>query len=208
VRPAAFLARTSSTVLVAWLSLASPLAAQTGTVTKISNAAIVDVSRVRIDNFGQVDSAYYRGAQPAGQDYADLAALGIRTVIDLQADGDNSTEAGLVERAGMKFLRIPMTTHVAPTAEQLALFLQIVNDPTQQPVYVHCAGGRHRTGVMTAVYRMENHGWTADQAFKEMKRYKFGLDFLHSEFKNFVYGYQPVAAKGPVLAVATPKIQG
>jgi Tyrosine phosphatase family len=53
------------------------------------------------------------------------------------------------------FYRIPMTTRVPPTREQLALFLGIVNDPVRQPVYVHCKGGKHRTGVMTAVYRME-----------------------------------------------------
>ena len=52
---------------------------------------------------------------------------------------------------------------------------------------MHCVGGRHRTGVMTAVYRMTQEGWTAERAFKEMKQYKFGADYLHSEFKKFVY---------------------
>jgi hypothetical protein len=37
---------------------------------------------------------------------------------------------------------------------------------------------------------MTHDGWTADQAFSEMKRYKFGADFLHREFKKFVYGYR------------------
>jgi tyrosine-protein phosphatase SIW14 len=157
----------------------------------VGRAAIVDTSKIRIANFGKVDATYYRGEQPEGRDYTDLAALGIKTVIDLQADGDNHDEGGRVEAAGMTFYRIPMTTHVAPTREQLAQFLQIVNDPAQQPVYVHCAGGKHRTGVMTAVYRLEQHGWTADQAFREMKQYKFGADFLHPEFKRFVYSYQP-----------------
>jgi protein tyrosine/serine phosphatase len=144
----------------------------------------------RIDNFGQINANYYRGAQPVGRDFADLASLGIKTVIDLQKDGDIHEQA-LVEAAGMKFHRIPMTTHVAPTDRQLAEFLRLVSEPSSQPVYVHCAGGRHRTGVMTAVYRMENDGWTADRAFQEMKRYKFGMDFLHPEFKKFVYGYRP-----------------
>jgi hypothetical protein len=44
---------------------------------------------------------------------------------------------------------------------------------------------------MTAVYRMEQDSWNAERAFSEMKRYKFGADFLHSEFKQFVYGYRP-----------------
>ena len=42
---------------------------------------------------------------------------------------------------------------------------------------------------MTAVYRMTDEGWTPNQAFAEMKKYKFGADFLHSEFKDFVYSY-------------------
>jgi protein-tyrosine phosphatase len=75
--------------------------------------------------------------------------------------------------------------------EQLAFFFKLVNDPAAQPVYVHCKGGRHRTGVMTAAYRMSFDGWTADQAFGEMKRYDFGPDFLHPEFKKYVYGYDP-----------------
>jgi hypothetical protein len=44
---------------------------------------------------------------------------------------------------------------------------------------------------MTAVYRMTEDGWKADRAFSEMKHYKFGADFLHPEFRDFVYGYHP-----------------
>jgi protein tyrosine/serine phosphatase len=161
-------------------------------------AAPIEISQIQIDNFGRVNAKYYRGEQPDGRDYGDLAALGIRTVIDLQADGDNHDEARLVEAAGMKFYRIPMTTRVPPTPQQLAQFFGIVDDAAHQPVYVHCAGGKHRTGVMTAVYRLERDGWTADRAYEEMKRYKFGASFLHPEFKKFVYDYQPVRALAPV----------
>jgi protein tyrosine/serine phosphatase len=154
-----------------------------------------------IDNFGTVNERYYRGAQPTGRAYADLAAAGVKLVIDLQEAGDPS-EPELVERAGMKYVRIPMNTRIAPTTEQVATFLQLVNDPANQPVYVHCAGGRHRTGVMTAVYRMSLDGWTADRAFREMKQYRFGADFLHPEFKRYVYAYrsEPVTPAETVVA--------
>ena len=164
------------------------------------------VSAIGIDNFGRVSPTYYRGAQPADRDFAELAALGVKTVIDLQEDGVAS-EPGLVERAGMKYVRIPMTTHKPPTGDQLVQFLALVNDPVSQPVYVHCAGGRHRTGVMTAVYRMTSDGWTSAQAFNEMKQYNFGADLLHPEFKRFVYTYraQPTLA-APVLAGAATSV--
>ena len=154
-----------------------------------------------IDNFGTVNEHYYRGAQPVGRAYADLAAAGIKLVIDLQEAGDTS-EPGLVERAGMKYVRIPMNTRIAPTSEQVGTFLHLVNDPANQPVYVHCAGGRHRTGVMTAVYRMSLDGWTPDRAFQEMKSYRFGADFLHPEFKRFVYAFRPEPAAPAAALVA------
>ena len=154
---------------------------------------------ITIDNFGEVSPTYFRGAQPAGSDYATLASFGIKTVIDLQKDFEVGEER-LVEAAGMKFVRIPMTTRVAPTAAQIETFLQAVNDPANQPVYVHCKGGKHRTGVMTAVFRMTEDEWTADQAFSEMKRYKFGMDFLHPEFKRFVYAFRAQPAATPAAA--------
>ena len=175
---AQFLSTRAATMLLA-VSFVGSVAAQTNPATS------ADVSRVRIDNFGRINASYYRGAQPESRDYADLASLGVKTVIDLQADFDHSgNEEQLVRTAGMEFVRIPMTTHVQPTEEQVDQFLKLVNDPASQPVYVHCKGGKHRTGVMTAVYRMTMDGWTPAQAFAEMKRFDFGMDFLHPEFKK------------------------
>ena len=174
-------ARAYAAALVLGLSLAASVAAEP---VASHHAATV----VAIENFGKVNDNYYRGAQPKGRDYADLAALGVRTVIDLTA-GDDAGELGSVEAAGMQFYRIPMTTHAQPAPEAVAQFLGLVNDPAKQPVYVHCAGGHHRTGIMTAVYRMTQDGWTADRAFGEMQQFGFGPAFLHSELKRFVYDY-------------------
>lgn len=153
--------------------------------------ALAALSTIRIDNFGQVSPTYFRGAQPHGQDYANLAALGVKTVIDLTDSDGQPGEKAMVERAGMKYVRIPMSTHESVISAKVAQFLTIVDDTASQPVYVHCVGGRHRTGVMTAIYRITNHSWTADKAFAEMKQYKFGADFLHPEFKQVVYTYRP-----------------
>jgi tyrosine-protein phosphatase SIW14 len=175
------------------VSMASPLSA--------AQSASVAGPRIVIDNFSRVNDSYFRGAQPQGADYASLAALGVKTVINLTSHDADASEPSMVERAGMTYLQIPMTTRVQPTEGQLATFLSVVNDPAKQPVYVHCVGGRHRTGVMTAVYRMTHDGWTPRAAFAEMKQFKFGADFLHPEFKAFVYAYQPQTAPSSATQV-------
>jgi protein tyrosine/serine phosphatase len=195
------ISRTAAVTFLALLLTLPVAAAQPGHTGALDN--------IRIGNFGRVSDTYYRGAQPGGHDYADLAKLGVKTVIDLQEYGDKA-EPAAVEAAGMKYVRIGMNTRINPTPAQLEQFLKIVNDPASQPVYVHCAGGRHRTGVMTAVYRIANHSWTGADAFKEMKKYNFGADFLHPEFKRFVLGFQapkPVVAPPAIIAVTTPTVQ-
>ncbi|HKQ06049.1 MAG TPA: dual specificity protein phosphatase family protein [Blastocatellia bacterium] len=154
----------------------------------IAQTGVVNSPAVRIKNFGSVNNQYYRGAQPEGQDYAALAGLGVKTVIDVHKNGPKG-EAAAAEAAGMKFVRIPLNETEAPTAAQVAQFLSLVNDPANQPVFVHCAGGRHRTGTLTAIYRMTHDGWTVEQAFDEMKRYEFLKNGDHSELKNFVFAY-------------------
>jgi tyrosine-protein phosphatase SIW14 len=151
-------------------------------------AAAAALENIHIGNFGRISDNYYRGAQPATADYNDLARLGIKTVIDLAREG-RIDEQEIVERAGMRFHRIPMTTSDRPSQAATTEFLNLVNDPANQPVFVHCQGGRHRTGVMTAVFRMTEQSWTADQAYAEMKKYRFEGFPGHPELKRFVYDY-------------------
>jgi tyrosine-protein phosphatase SIW14 len=180
---------TSTTAVIIALAIIST--AQTAQSEKSSN--------IQIKNFGCINESLYRGAQPNGQDYADLAALGVKTIIDLQRD-ESTPEQSLVEAQGMKFYRIPMSDKSQPSAEQADLFLKIVNDPANQPVFVHCAGGRHRTGAMSAIYRITHDGWSADQAFLEMKRYDFEYGMGHGSLKNYVYAfYSKIEEKGLVV---------
>jgi tyrosine-protein phosphatase SIW14 len=179
---------------------AAPPPAETKTTAESAH------SKIHIDNFGRINPNYYRGSQPMDRDYADLATLGVKTLINLTSDDAMAEEEDLARRAGMSYVQIPMTTHVGPTAAQVVEFLRIVTDPAKQPVYVHCVGGRHRTGVMTAIYRMTQDGWSGADAFKEMKQYKFGADFLHREFKEFVLAFSPGSIKATADASEQPHL--
>lgn len=151
-------------------------------------AANANTTSVRIKNFGQMDGRFYRGAQPGKKDYKDLATLGIKTIIDLREDPE-PYEQPLVESLGMKYVNIPMIGKKYPTPEATEAFLKAVNDPATGKFFVHCAGGRHRTGAMGAVYRLQFYDWNFDQAYKEMKQYDFYTRFGHQAFKDFVEDY-------------------
>jgi protein tyrosine/serine phosphatase len=148
---------------------------------------------VTIFNFAKVSDDYYRGGQPLADHFDELQALGIKTIVNLTNEEDGRPEEqALAEQYGMRYVSIPMKTRKPPTDQEIAAFFEAVDE--EGAVYVHCVGGRHRTGVMTAVYRMTREGLTGEQAFKDMKQYKYGPDFLHPEFKKFVLKYQPKAA--------------
>src|SRR5262245_52236192 len=108
--------RNLAAMLAASLLLAAAASAQTNV-----NALL---TKVRIKNFGQMNENYFRGAQPESQDYSAMAGIGVKTVIDLTSDG-RGDEPGLVQRAGMKFYRIPLTTSQRPSEAAVTQFLKL-----------------------------------------------------------------------------------
>ena len=158
-------------------------------------------SNINIKNFGKMDDRFYRGAQPNEQDYKDLKALGIRTVVDL-TDSPKSYERRDVEALGMRYVNIPMSDSEYPKQASIDAFLKLVNDPSTGKFYAHCAGGRHRTGVMGAVYRFNVNHWTLDQAYTEMKDYDFYTRFGHGNLKTFVEDYSKRFQSTPVKTSA------
>ena len=148
----------------------------------------VKFPNVKIKNFGQMDDRFFRGARPDEDDYAALAALGVQTIIDL-TDNSKEYEPPAVEAAGLRYINIPMEDKSYPDIEQINQFLKVIDDPATGKFFVHCAGGRHRTGVVGAVYRFTHDKWTLDQALAEMDQYEFGSGYGHSKQRDFVKEY-------------------
>lgn len=161
-------------------------------------AQSLNAPAVSLENFGKVNEHYYRGGQPSAVQFTELKRLGVKTIIDLRQDRI-SDASEWAQNAGLQYINIPLTTKRAATEEQTNYFLKLVSDPDNWPIYVHCKGGRHRTGEMTAVYRMNSQGWTADQAYEEMKKYDFEDSFFYPRsLKKYVFSYydQLLAVKG------------
>ena len=141
---------------------------------------------VKISNFGQLDERFFRGARPKEKDFATLKPVGIDTIIDLT---DNTPEErGFAEAAGLKYVNIAIKDKSYPTPEAVAEFLKVANDPATGKFYVHCAGGRHRTGDMGALWRFSNYGWSYDQVMQEMNNFDF-YSSGHKDSLQFVVDY-------------------
>jgi protein tyrosine/serine phosphatase len=149
-----------------------------------------------------MNESFFRGGQPKEKQYQDLAAIGVHTVIDLRDDPE-SYEKPNVEALGMQYVNIPMSDKDYPKSEQIAAFLKLVDDPSTGKFYVHCAGGRHRTGVMGAVYRYTHDKWNYDQVYAEMKQYDFYTRFGHGAMKKYVEDYWQKMQSAPAVAAST-----
>ena len=156
-------------------------------------------ANIKIKNFGQMDDRFFRGARPKDEDYKALASLGVKTIIDL-TDNSREEEQPAAEAAGLRYVNIPMVDKSYPSIEQVNEFLKVVNDPETGKFFVHCAGGRHRTGVMGAVYRFNHDGWNLEQVLAEMERYDFNSGWGHSKQKDFVKDYWQQFQNGTVAA--------
>ena len=142
-----------------------------------------------VENFARMNARLYRGAQPTEEGFRRLREMGIKTVIDFRS---NHSTRKQVEAAGLVPVEIPLRADfeaVPPTEAEVRRFFEVVLDPARQPVYIHCAFGKDRTGTMAALYRMEVDGWTPEEAIEEMEA--FGYHNIYRDLINFVRSYKP-----------------
>ena len=117
---------------------------------------------------------------------------GIRTIVCLR-DGNTRADAQeekYCQKEELNYVRIPplhweVENGRAPVDEGIRKFLEVVRDPKQQPVLIHCFAGIHRTGGYCAVFRMECDGWSNDRAIDEMK----ALGYFNLENEGDILGY-------------------
>jgi protein tyrosine phosphatase (PTP) superfamily phosphohydrolase (DUF442 family) len=122
--------RKSSQTVIAILALVFSFSAISFAKSKESN-----FPNVKIKNFGQMDDRFYRGARPKEEDHKALAALGIKTVIDL-TDNSKEYEQPAVEAAGLRYINIPMVDKSYPSMAQVNEFLKVVD--VRRPASFSC----------------------------------------------------------------------
>jgi tyrosine-protein phosphatase SIW14 len=146
-----------------------------------------------VSNFHQVNERLYRGAQPNAEGIRSLAALGVKTVIDLRGEGGRAAgERKVVEGAGMRYVAFPLSSTSAPSETQISKLLALLNDASSGPVFVHCRRGADRTGTVIAIYRIAHDGWDNRKALDEAVA--DGMSWIEVGMRHFIMRYRAVPA--------------
>jgi protein tyrosine/serine phosphatase len=130
-------------------------------------------------NFAQVSANLCRGAQPTPAGFKTLKQRGIRTVLDLREEEDDSVP--LKGTGSWRYYRIRESAFDVESSQTLQA-LKVMTHPVNWPVFVHCLHGSDRTGLTIACYRMFVEGWTNDQAIAELPRFGY-----HKMFVNILW---------------------
>ena len=199
-----------------WVLGAAMAAVLTVVPTVYYRSVYTDMKRLRV-----VSPALYRSGQLSADGFTSaVLRYGIRTIINAQdevLDPDvpgnwfnthTLKESELCRQLGVRYVHLApglISRRRIPGARPDAIeqFLELMDDPANHPVLLHCRAGLHRTGVLCAVYRMEYEGYTQLEAVTEMKEQGFGQFFCTSAndyVTQYVLTFRPGVRKAVKVA--------
>jgi protein tyrosine/serine phosphatase len=133
-----------------------------------------------VQNLYKITDNLYRSQQPSEIGMRALKQqLGIKTIINLRAfhsDKEKLSGQGLLNAE----LSVK-TWHIED--EDVVKVLSLLRKQENGPFLIHCQHGADRTGVMSAMYRIVEQGWTKDEAISEMINGGYGF---HALWKNII----------------------
>ncbi|MEO8241026.1 MAG: tyrosine-protein phosphatase [bacterium] len=139
-----------------------------------------------VPNLYRVTDHLYRSAQPDADGFANLEAAGIRTVVSLR---QTVNDVPLGKSTAISFARIPMKSrYVAENGGRRvvdalrAVHAGLLHGPT----LVHCHHGADRTGLIVALYRILNQGWTREAALAELTGGGYGFHPIWANIPRYI----------------------
>jgi protein tyrosine/serine phosphatase len=147
-----------------------------------------------VPNLYRLTPQLYRSEQPTALGMRNLEKLGIRTVINLRAFNDDLDE---LRGTGLRAVHVPVHTWHLETDDIVAVMREL-RRPENGPFLIHCQHGADRTGLMSAIYRMLEQNWSAEDALKELVDGGYGYHSLWRNIKRYVRSVDIAALRAAV----------
>jgi protein tyrosine/serine phosphatase len=135
-----------------------------------------------VPNLHRLTPTLYRSEQPTALGMKNLEKLGIRTVINLRAFNDDGDE---MRGTALRAVHVPVHTWHLETEDIVAVMREL-RRPENGPFLIHCQHGADRTGLMSAMYRMLEQNWSADDALQELVEGGYGYHSMWRNIKRYV----------------------
>ncbi len=123
------------------------------------------------------------------------AATGIRTIIDLSVERRDHPlirdEVAFAAEEGIRYVHLPVPPGAEGIEPFVERFLEVMDDLPGRPVLLHCWHGVHRTGLMTAVFRMEYQRATNEEALEGLALFGRDKEDFGPGDREFIAGYVP-----------------
>ena len=148
-----------------------------------------------VPNLHRLTPLLYRSEQPTALGMRNLEKLGIRTVINLRAFNDDLDE---LRGTGLRAVHVPVHTWHLETEDIVAVMREL-RRPENGPFLIHCQHGADRTGLMSAMYRMLEQNWSADDALQELVDGGYGYHSLWRNIKRYVRSVDVAALRAAVV---------
>lgn len=137
-----------------------------------------------VPNLHRVSENFYRSGQPTAEGMRAHREMGIETIVNLRSFHSDRNEIGTTVLG-----HEPLTMKAwHPERKEAVRLLQIVGDPRNSPVLVHCWHGTDRTGALCALYRIAIEGWVPDEAVREMTGGGYGFHRVFGNLPGWVEG--------------------
>jgi protein tyrosine/serine phosphatase len=147
-----------------------------------------------VPNLHRLTPFLYRSEQPTALGMRNLEKMGIRTVINLRAFNDDLDE---LRGTGLRAVHVPVHTWHLETEDIVAVMREL-RHPENGPFLIHCQHGADRTGLMSAVYRMLEQNWSAEDALNELVDGGYGYHSLWRNIRRYVRSVDVAALRAAV----------
>ena len=189
------------------LTLAAGLAM---TLTTISSAGdtpaarnerwAVPITLEGVPNLHQITPTLYRSEQPTALGFKNLEKMGVRTVINLRAFNSDDDE---VRGTALRTERVKILTWNVDD-DHVVDVMRMLRNPDNGPFLIHCQHGADRTGLMSAMYRILEQGWTVDDALAELKDGGYGYHAMWKNILRYVRSADVDKLRAAISPVSSP----